>query len=85
MLPHSCGLSIAKCSRNKAADCNTVLCHQRPLGAHGGVQKQPTALYIKNLPADADKLYLYERFARFGAILSVKVWIPTLYSGPMMQ
>jgi hypothetical protein len=31
----------------------------------------PSAL--QNLPADADKLYMYERFAPHGAILSVKV------------
>lgn len=31
------------------------------------------SLYIKNLPANADKLFLYERFAPYGAILSVKV------------
>ena len=35
----------------------------------GGV----ASLYIKNLPADADRLFLYEKFAPFGAILSVKV------------
>jgi hypothetical protein len=31
------------------------------------------SLYIKNLPANADKLFLYERFAPYGAVLSVKV------------
>ena len=35
----------------------------------------PSSLYIKNLPPDADKLYLYERFAPHGAILSVKVLV----------
>ncbi|KAF6236926.1 hypothetical protein COO60DRAFT_1632412 [Scenedesmus sp. NREL 46B-D3] len=32
-----------------------------------------SSLYIKNLPPDADKLFLYEKFSPFGAILSVKV------------
>ena len=40
--------------------------------AYGGPQ-QPASVYIKNLPAEADKLYLYEHFARHGAVLSVKV------------
>lgn len=31
------------------------------------------SLYVKNLPPLADKLFLYEKFAPFGAILSVKV------------
>eukprot|EP00983_Pelagomonas_calceolata_P005264 171963-Pelagomonas_calceolata.AAC.1 len=29
--------------------------------------------YVKNMPEDADKLFLYEKFAPFGAIHSVKV------------
>ncbi|GMH38961.1 hypothetical protein BSKO_06859 [Bryopsis sp. KO-2023] len=33
---------------------------------------QPASIYIKNLPSDAGKLFLYEKFAPFGAILSVK-------------
>lgn len=31
-----------------------------------------SSVYIKNLPPTADKLFLYEKFARFGAITSVK-------------
>lgn len=31
------------------------------------------SLYVKNLPPETDKLWLYERFAPHGAILSVKV------------
>jgi RNA recognition motif-containing protein len=31
------------------------------------------SLYIKNLPLDANRLFLYEKFAPYGAILSVKV------------
>lgn len=31
------------------------------------------SLYVKNLPLDADRLFLYEKFAPYGAILSVKV------------
>jgi RNA recognition motif-containing protein len=34
---------------------------------------QPTSLYVKNLPADADKLFLYEHFAPHGGINSVRV------------
>lgn len=30
-------------------------------------------MYIKNLPPEADKLFLYQRFAPHGAIQSVKV------------
>lgn len=33
----------------------------------------PSSVYIKNLPPDADKLFLYQRFAPHGAIQSVKV------------
>ena len=40
-----------------------------PAGSVGGV----ASLYIKNLPLDADRLFLYEKFAPFGAVLSVKV------------
>lgn len=36
-------------------------------------QPLSSSLYIKNLPPDADKLFLYENFATYGAILSVKV------------
>lgn len=32
-----------------------------------------SSLYVKNLPPEADKCFLYERFAPFGAIMSVKV------------
>ena len=31
------------------------------------------SLYIKNLPLDADRLFLYEKFAPYGAVLSVKI------------
>ena len=33
----------------------------------------PCSLYVKNLPAETDRLFLYERFAPHGAIHSVKV------------
>ena len=36
-------------------------------------QPQATSLYIKNLPPETDKLFLYERFAPHGGIASVKV------------
>jgi len=32
-----------------------------------------TSLYVKNLPPETDRLWLYERFAPHGSILSVKV------------
>lgn len=35
----------------------------------------PASLYVKNLPAEATKLTLYEIFAPFGAIRSVKVLV----------
>lgn len=31
------------------------------------------SIYIKNIPEDADKLWLYEKFARFGGIHSVRI------------
>lgn len=34
---------------------------------------QPSSIYIKNLPPETDKLYLYEKFAPFGGVASVKV------------
>lgn len=33
---------------------------------------QCSSIYIKNLPSDCDKLFLYEKFAPFGSIQSVK-------------
>ena len=33
----------------------------------------PGSCHVGNMPPDADKLYLYERFAPHGAIVSVKV------------
>ena len=30
-------------------------------------------VYIRNIPENADKLWLYEKFARFGGILSVRI------------
>ena len=33
------------------------------------------SIYIKGLPEDADKLWLYEKFSRFGGILSVRVLV----------
>ncbi|KAI8471201.1 MAG: hypothetical protein J3K34DRAFT_458441 [Monoraphidium minutum] len=44
-------------------------------GGGSGQQLIPksSSLYVKNLPLDADKCFLYERFAPYGAIMSVKV------------
>lgn len=45
-----------------------------PGGGGGGlVIPRSSSLYVKNLPADADKCFLYEKFAPYGAIMSVKV------------
>ena len=41
-------------------------------GNYSSPPPQPCSIYIKNLPPTADKLFLYEKFARFGAITSVK-------------
>ena len=38
--------------------------------SHGG---QGCSIYIKGMPEDADKLWLYEKFSRFGGIMSVRV------------
>uniref|UniRef100_A0A061QQP4 Rna-binding region rnp-1 domain-containing protein n=1 Tax=Tetraselmis sp. GSL018 TaxID=582737 RepID=A0A061QQP4_9CHLO len=44
------------------------------LDAMGGLNGSGvTSLYVKNLPPEADKLYLYEKFAIYGGIASVKV------------
>ena len=40
-------------------------------GPTGGM----VSLYVKNLPPDADRLFLYEKFAPFGAVVSVKVGV----------
>ena len=45
---------------------------QQPPPQHAP-QPQATSLYIKNLPPETDKLFLYERFAPHGSIASVKV------------
>ena len=36
-------------------------------------QSMPCSLYVKNLPAEADRLFLYEKFAPHGAVYSVKI------------
>jgi RNA recognition motif-containing protein len=41
-----------------------------PARPHGGAG---CSIYIKGMPEDADKLWLYEKFSRFGGILSVRV------------
>ena len=42
-------------------------------GSQVPAHSPPCSLYVKNLPADADRLFLYEKFAPHGAIYSVKV------------
>ena len=42
-------------------------------GSNPQIPSPPCSLYVKNLPADADRLFLYEKFAPHGAIYSVKV------------
>lgn len=37
------------------------------------LQNVPCSVYVKNLPAEADRLFLYERFAPHGAVHSVKI------------
>ncbi len=37
------------------------------------LQSTPCSLYVKNLPAEADRLFLYEKFAPHGAVHSVKI------------
>ncbi len=49
------------------------------LQARGAAQLPPGgpgSCHVGNMPPDADKLYLYERFAPHGAIVSVKVLPP---------
>jgi RNA recognition motif-containing protein len=40
---------------------------------HPVVAMSPVSLYIKNLPPEADKLFLYEHFAPHGPVLSVRI------------
>jgi hypothetical protein len=56
---------------------SAVLGQQPPvLGPpHGVGPGGASSLYIKGMPEDADKLWLYEKFARFGGINSVRVLI----------
>ena len=43
-------------------------------GAHGAAPKGVAAsLYVKNLPLEADRLFLFEKFCPFGAVLSTKI------------
>ena len=46
--------------------------NMQPQQQQGGIS---SSLYVKNLPQEADKLFLYERFAPHGAILGIKVLI----------
>ncbi len=50
----------------------------QPMGGPMGMPMQPqgytpSSLYVKNLPPEADKLFLYEKFAPFGAIQGLKL------------
>jgi RNA recognition motif-containing protein len=45
---------------------------RQPPPGHAG---QGCSIYIKGMPEDADKLWLYEKFSRFGGILSVRVLV----------
>lgn len=51
--------------------------HQQTPQGQAQHQQLSSSLYIKNLHPDADKLFLYERFAPYGAILSVKILYDT--------
>eukprot|EP00803_Ostreobium_quekettii_P003478 evm.model.scf_39.6 EVM.evm.TU.scf_39.6 scf_39:44866-46137(-) len=43
-------------------------------GAPGGQDGSlPISIYVRNLPVEADKLYMYEKFAPYGAVSSVKL------------
>ena len=46
--------------------------NMQPQPQPGGIS---SSLYVKNLPQEADKLFLYERFAPHGAILGIKLLI----------
>eukprot|EP00955_Chlamydomonas_euryale_P103308 365479-Chlamydomonas_euryale.AAC.15 len=39
----------------------------------GASELQATSVYVRNMPPSAGKLFLYEVFARYGAILAVEV------------
>lgn len=44
-----------------------------PLGAPNGPAGVPTSIGITGLPPTADRLWVYENFAVFGAVLGVHV------------
>jgi hypothetical protein len=44
-------------------------------GAPRGGAAAGCSVYVKGLPEGADKLWMYEKFARFGAVLSVRVLV----------
>lgn len=53
--------------------CSTSFQQQAMLG--GAAPSSAASIYIKGMPETADKLWLYEKFARFGGIASVRVLI----------
>lgn len=63
--------SLHSCSGGLLA--NAGLLHKATPVGNGLFIPKSSSLYVKNLPGDADKCFLYERFAPYGAIMSVKV------------
>lgn len=74
--------SLLRASGNSSSE--SVFSESGPIGwalqpgaiaPSNGHQGRGCSIYIKGMPEDADKLWMYEKFARFGAILSVRILI----------
>ena len=55
------------------ADLPAAAVLQQQAGLAGLPANGAASLYIKGMPEDADKLWLYEKFARWGAFVALSV------------
>lgn len=62
-----------------APAASAVLQQQAALAAQGG-STTGASIYIKGMPEDADKLWLYEKFARWGGVLALSWRQPARHS-----
>lgn len=69
----------SSCTILHSAEHVQLCCSTASIGTHassvapGASLVDEVLLCLQNLPPDADKLFLYEKFSPYGAILSVKV------------
>lgn len=62
MATHNCGVPANACLNSGSSP-----------QLQSSVHSTPCSLYVKNLPVEADRLFLYEKFAPHGAVHSVKI------------